>query len=86
MPQVENFMDTAAIISNLDLVITVDTSIAHISGAIGKPTWLLNRFDGNFRWLLNWNNSFWYPTMKIISQPSTGDWTTVINQVREGLL
>lgn len=79
--QLSNFSDTAALVDCLDLIICVDTSIAHLAGALGKPFWLLNRFDSCWRWQVNQNSTWWYPTAKIINQPTAGDWDSVINQV-----
>jgi tetratricopeptide (TPR) repeat protein len=73
--------DTAALIANLDLVICVDTSVAHLAGAMGKPVWLLLPFVPDWRWLLNRTNSPWYPTMRIFRQPTECDWDSVIADV-----
>ena len=81
----DDFADTAALIDNLDLVISVDTSVAHLAGGMGKPVWLLNRFDTCWRWLLDREDSPWYPTLRQFRQPSPGDWETVVAQVREAL-
>jgi len=81
MPHVEDFMDTAAIVENLDLVISVDTSVVHLAGGMGKPVWILSRFDGCWRWLGNRETSPWYPTARIFSQPTAGDWGPVIEKV-----
>ena len=86
MDEVDNFMDTAALISNLDLVIAVDTSIVHLVGALGKPVWMLSRYDGCWRWLLNRNDSPWYPTMKIYHQSNKREWGEVINHIRQDLI
>jgi len=80
-----DFEDTAALVTNLDLVISVDTSVAHLAGALGKPVWLLNRFDTCWRWLLNRDDSPWYPTLRQFRQPSPGDWNSVIRAVRDAL-
>lgn len=77
-----DFADTAALVANLDLVITVDTAIAHLAGALGKPVWLLNRFASCWRWLLKRTDSPWYPTMRLFRQPSLGDWKSVVEDVR----
>ena len=77
-----DFADTAALVENLDLVITVDTAIAHLAGALGKPVWLLNRFASCWRWLLARTDSPWYPTMRLFRQPSLGDWEHVVEDVR----
>jgi len=82
---IEDFEDTAAIIANLDLVISIDTSVAHLAGAIGKPVWLMNPFDTCWRWMLNRDDSPWYPTMRIFRQPASGDWTSVVRDVAGAL-
>ncbi len=85
MDEVRDFADTAAIISQLDLVISVDTSIAHLAGALGKPVWLLNRHDSDWRWMLADEYTPWYDSMRIFNQPKSGDWTTVISRVSGSL-
>jgi tetratricopeptide (TPR) repeat protein len=80
-----DFSDTVALCQNLDLIISVDTAVAHLAGALGKPVWLLNRFESEWRWLLGREDSPWYPTMKIIRQESRGDWASVIRMVEEKL-
>lgn len=80
-----SFSDTAALIKNLDLVITVDTSMAHLAGALGKPVWILNRFDSCWRWLKNTNLSPWYPTAKIYTQHEYQNWEKVMYEVRGDL-
>jgi len=80
-----DFEDTAALVVNLDLVISVDTAVAHLAGALGKPVWLLNRFDTDWRWLLNRDDSPWYPTLRQFRQPSPGDWNSVICAARDAL-
>jgi Tfp pilus assembly protein PilF len=81
-----NFSDTAALIENLDLVISVDTSTAHLAGALGKPVWILNRYDNCWRWLLNRNDSPWYPSAKLFRQNINRDWDEVIEEVRSELI
>jgi len=81
-----DFADTAALIETLDLVISVDTSVAHLAGALGKPVWLLNRHDTCWRWLLGRDDSPWYPTLRQFRQPSPGDWASVMVVVRTALL
>ena len=76
---------TAAIIGQLDLVISVDTATAHLAGALGKPVWLLLPFAGEWRWLYDRTDSPWYPTMRIFRQPKPGDWQTVLSQVQSAL-
>jgi Flp pilus assembly protein TadD len=80
-----DLLDTAALIEQLDLVISVDTSVAHISGAMGKPVWMLNRLEGEWRWLLDREDSPWYPTMRVFRQASAGDWSVPIGQVAQAL-
>jgi hypothetical protein len=80
-----DFSDTAAFIDNLDLVISVDTSTAHLAGAMGKPTWILNRYDACWRWLLDRTDSPWYPTVTLFRQSSFNDWTDVVAGVRKRL-
>ena len=78
--------DTAALIDNLDLVISVDTSTAHLAGALGKPLWILNRFDSCWRWLLGRPDSPWYPTAKLYRQRNAGHWNDVVAQVNADLI
>jgi len=80
-PLLKNFSDTAYALSGMDLLITVDTSIAHLAGALGIPTLLLLSFQPDFRWLLGRDDSPWYPTLRLYRQPTYGDWETVIQQV-----
>jgi tetratricopeptide (TPR) repeat protein len=77
-----DFSDTAGLIANLDLVISVDTSTAHLAGALGKPVWILNRFDSCWRWLLDRDDSPWYPTAKLYRQTNIGDWDSLLDSVR----
>jgi tetratricopeptide (TPR) repeat protein len=81
----QDFSDTAALIDNLDLVISVDTAVAHLAGALGKPVWLLNRYNPDWRWLLERSDSPWYPSMRIFRQSKAGDWSDVIRQVQAEL-
>lgn len=81
-----SFADTAALVANLDLVICVDTSVAHLVGGMGKPVWLLSRFDGCWRWLKDRTDSPWYPTMRIFRQGADRSWAPVIGRVREALV
>jgi hypothetical protein len=78
MPAVTDFADTAALIGELDLVIAVDTAVAHLAGALGKPVWVLSRFDGCWRWLQGRDDTPWYPTMRLFRQDSPGDWAAVV--------
>jgi tetratricopeptide (TPR) repeat protein len=80
-----DFAETAALIENLDLVISVDTAAAHLAAALGKPTWILSRFDGCWRWLLNRSDSPWYPSVRLFRQQAPGTWDDVVRQVRDEL-
>lgn len=77
-----DFTDTAALIENLDLIISVDTSIAHLAGALGKPVWLLNRYDTCWRWLVDRNDSPWYPSLKLYRQESYGNWDGAVDKLK----
>jgi hypothetical protein len=81
----QDFADTAALIEALDLVITVDTAVAHLAGALGKRVWVLNRFDACWRWLLGRDDSPWYPTARLFRQPAPGDWDSVVGAVAAAL-
>lgn len=83
--ELDDFADTAALVENLDLVISVDTSVAHLAGALGKPVWLLSRFDGCWRWLLERDDTPWYPTMRLFRQQRQGDWEEVVSRVAKEL-
>lgn len=80
-----DWADTAALIAALDLVVTVDTAIPHLAGAMGRPVWLMNRFDPCWRWLETRADSPWYPSARLFRQPAMGDWDSVIADVRAAL-
>jgi tetratricopeptide (TPR) repeat protein/ADP-heptose:LPS heptosyltransferase len=80
-PALHDFADSAAAISCLDLVIVVDTAVAHLAGALGKPVWTLIPFAPDWRWLRNGNDSPWYPTMRLYRQPTIGDWKSVLRRI-----
>ena len=80
-PYLDDFSDTAAAITALDLVITVDTSVAHLAGALGKPTWILLPRVADWRWLLDREDSPWYPTARLFRQPAADAWVPVIARV-----
>jgi tetratricopeptide (TPR) repeat protein len=84
--ELENFSDTAALISRLDLVISVDTAIAHLAGALGKPVWILLTHVPDWRWLLDRDDSPWYPTARLFRQSDARQWDSVIARVRDALL
>jgi tetratricopeptide (TPR) repeat protein len=79
------FMDTAAVMKNVDLVITADTAIAHLAGALGVPVWVALPFVPDWRWLLNREDSPWYPTMRLFRQTKPGDWEGVFTRMAEVL-
>ena len=79
------FIDTAAVMSNLDLVITSDTSIAHLAGALARPTWLALKYVPDWRWLLDRNDTPWYPTLRLFRQETIGDWTPVFSKMEREL-
>ncbi len=83
--ELASFADTAALAQNLDLVISVDTAVAHLAGALGRPVWLLNRFDSCWRWLDGRDDSPWYPTLRLFRQTAPGDWNGVLQRVRAAL-
>ncbi len=80
------FVETASLIEQLDLIISVDTAVTHLAGALGKPVWLLLPFAPDWRWMLEREDSPWYPTMRLFRQASYADWVGVIERVREALL
>jgi ADP-heptose:LPS heptosyltransferase len=77
----DDLLDTAALIAQLDLVISVDTVIVHMAGALGKPVWLLNRYESEWRWLTEGETSPWYPTVRVFRQPAIHDWDSVIAMI-----
>ena len=84
-PEFNDFAQTAALVAGLDLVIAVDTAVIHLAGALGRPAWLLNRFDPCWRWLRDREDSPWYPTLRQFRQPAIGDWAGVMEQVAVAL-
>jgi tetratricopeptide (TPR) repeat protein len=82
----EDFADTAALIGELELVIAVDTAVAHLAGGLGVPVWLLNRFGSEWRWMAGREDSPWYPSMRIFNQEKLNDWTPTIEAVRRHLM
>ncbi len=80
-----DFGDTAALIAAMDLVVTIDTAVAHLAGAMGRPVWILLPFDPDWRWLLGRDDSPWYPTARLFRQPSRNDWAGVVDRVLAAL-
>jgi hypothetical protein len=85
MDQCDDFLQTAALVENLDLVISVDSAVAHLAGAMGKPVWLLNRAESEWRWLRDREDSLWYPSMRIFNQTESRNWGPVIIRMAEEL-
>ena len=83
--QLTDFAETAALVSSLDLIITVDTSVAHLAAALGRPTWILLPFVPDYRWLLDREDSPWYPTVRLFRQSARGDWNGVVQRLRDEL-
>ncbi|MCG8529213.1 MAG: tetratricopeptide repeat-containing glycosyltransferase family protein [Desulfovibrionales bacterium] len=81
-----DFADTAAVIAHMDLIISVDTSVAHLAGAMGKPTWVLLPFAPDWRWMLDRTDSPWYPSMELFRQSDFGNWEHPFQQIKKALL
>jgi len=85
-PALRDFSDTAAVVEQLDLIISVDTSVAHLAGGLGRPLWILLPYIPDWRWLLDRDDSPWYPTARLFRQTATRDWAEVVARVREALV
>ena len=85
MDECRDLLDTAALIEELDLVISIDTAVAHLAGALGKPLWLLTRFESDWRWMLGRDDSPWYPTARLFRQRRPGDWDELMQRVGAAL-
>jgi hypothetical protein len=83
--ELRDFAETAALIANLDLIVTVDTSVAHLAGAMGKRVWVLIAKSPDWRWMLERTDSPWYPTMRLFRQSVAGDWAEVAERVAEAM-
>ncbi len=79
--ELNDFADTAALLTNLDLVIACDTAVAHLAGAMGKPIWLMLPHVADWRWMVDRDDSPWYPTMRIFRQETPGDWAGLGEQI-----
>ena len=84
-PQLTDFVETARLVSQLDLVISVDTAVAHLAGALGKPVWVLVARGNDWRWLHGRSDSPWYPTLKIFRQTPPRDWNVPVRQIAREL-
>lgn len=83
---IKDFSDTAGLVHHLDVVLSVDTAVAHLAGAMGRPTWvMLNAYALDWRWLLNRDDSPWYPSARLFRQPAMGDWASVIKKINQYL-
>src|SRR5581483_10393836 len=80
-----DFADNAALVAGLDLVIAVDTSMAHLAGALGRPVWVLLKFSAHWAWLCDRQDSPWYPSARLFRQTRTGDWPGVVAAVADAL-
>ena len=84
-PHLKDFLATAAFVQQLDLIIAVDTSVAHLAGALAKPVWTLVQSDADWRWFLDRPDTAWYPTMRLFRQTQRGQWPPVVARVAEEL-
>lgn len=84
--ELQDFADTAALIEHMDLVVSIDTSVAHLAAAMGKPVWILLRYSPDWRWLLDRPDSPWYPSARLFRQTEIGHWTNVLDEVKRALL
>jgi tetratricopeptide (TPR) repeat protein len=83
--ELNDFVDTAALCDLMDVIISVDTSVAHLAGALGKQTWILLPFSPDWRWLLNRTDSPWYPSVRLYRQDTIGDWSTILQRIKSDL-
>jgi hypothetical protein len=83
--RLNSMADSAALIQNLDLVITVDTAVAHLAGALGKPVWMLVQFMPDWRWMLGREDTPWYPTMRLFRQKGVKDWSGALTEMESEL-
>lgn len=85
-PHLDSFAHTAAILQHLDLLISVDTSVAHLAGAMGKPVWVLLPYVPDWRWMLEREDTPWYPTMRLFRQRQRNNWQDVLENVARALV
>jgi tetratricopeptide (TPR) repeat protein len=86
MSECKDWVDTAGLVEQMDLVITVDTSVVHLAGALGRPVWMLNRLDSCWRWMLRRTDSPWYPSLRIFRQTRPRDWQPVVDEITQNLI
>ncbi|MGL1901276.1 MAG: tetratricopeptide repeat-containing glycosyltransferase family protein [Fibrobacterales bacterium] len=86
VPYLKNYNETAALIEHLDLVISVDTSVVHLCGAMHKPVWALLAYNPDWRWMLETNDTYWYPSVRLCRQESSGDWSGLVSRVQKDLM
>jgi ADP-heptose:LPS heptosyltransferase len=79
------FIDTAAVMASLDLIVTSDTSVVHLAGALGRPAWLALQHLAEWRWLADRDDSPWYPSLRLYRQPRPGDWSSVFGEITRNL-
>ena len=83
---IRDFADTAALLENLDLLISTDTAVVHLAGAMGKETWVMLWSERDFRWLMDDEGTKWYPSVRTFLQRTMGQWKDVVQQVQEALM
>jgi hypothetical protein len=83
--ELRSFADTASLLANIDLLVTIDTSTAHLAGAMGKPVWVMLPYVPDWRWMLDRTDSPWYPTMRLFRQSVAGDWTLPVQEIVQAL-
>ncbi len=81
----KDFSDTAGLLENLDVLITIDSGVCHLAGAMGRPVWVLLARPNDFRWMLQRSDTPWYPSMRLFRQPEVGDWASAIQAVKLAL-
>jgi ADP-heptose:LPS heptosyltransferase len=79
------FVDTAAVMSSLDLIVTADTAVAHLAGALGRPTWVALKYVPHWTWMLEREDSPWYPTVRLFRQPEPNNWASVFSTIEQAL-
>ena len=83
--ELNDFSDTAALVDEMDLIISVDTSVAHLAGALGKNVWIILPYNQDYRWMLDRNDSPWYPTVTLFRKSKNDDWSNVVLEIKSNL-